>query len=608
MKKRFFTLLLGGAALLSYAAPAPTILSIKDNISDDAIVYPESFETDTKEMLKNWYLQNYTVLDETVETKPSNDVPDQEYIKRLKSMPTIIEMPFNQVVKSYITMYTQRRRTLVEAMLGMSLYYMPIFEQALEKEGVPLELKYLPVIESALNPNAVSRVGATGLWQFMLGTAKGLGLEVNSLVDERRDPYRASDKAAKYLKELHNIYGDWSLAIAAYNCGASNVNKALRRAGSKGKDFWSIYPYLPEETRGYVPAFIAANYVMTYFKLHNISPTLAKRPLITDTIHVTKRINLQQISDVLNIPLEEIQVLNPHFRENVIPGDIRPYALSLPSQQVYSFIMSEDSIANHNIALYSRREVVEPAQYSAPAHSSSKKESKLVIKYHSVKKGEKLGTIANRYGVSVGNLKRWNGLKHSTIKKGQRLKIHTYKTIYVTTNDEEEEAETDNNQELASENNAQEEVNNEEATPKEEVEAKPVRKHSSKAVDEESTSQRSKSNKETAHSKSSTKETSNTSSSKRHSSNADNEDVRSSKKKSSTKDETKETSNKHKKASAKEKKEKSERFRTHTVKKGESLYVIAEKYKGISVADLKKANKMSGTKLKPGDKIKIPRE
>ena len=235
MIKRLLTLLVAaGATLCASAAPTASILTVKESIQDNSIVYPESFETDTQELMKNWYLQGYIVSDSTQTT----DVPttDEDYIARLKALPTAIEMPYNSIVKSYIEMYTQRRRGLVEQMLGLSLYYCPIFEQALEKEGLPLELKYLPVIESALNPNAVSRVGATGLWQFMLGTAKGLQLEVNSLVDERRDPYRSSEMAAKYLKTLYNMYGDWSLAIASYNCGPGNVNKALRRAGHAGRE------------------------------------------------------------------------------------------------------------------------------------------------------------------------------------------------------------------------------------------------------------------------------------------------------------------------------------------------------------------------------------
>lgn len=422
MKKRILALAL--AASFSVVAFArPTVLSIKESIQDSTIVYPESFETDTQELMKNWYLQNYAVLSGDGETKDDVPTSDEDYLQRLKALPTVIEMPYNQVVRSYIDMYTQRRRTLVEEMLGLSLYYMPIFEQALEQEGLPLELKYLPVIESALNPDAVSRVGATGLWQFMLSTAKGLGLEVNSLVDERRDPIRSSELAAKYLKQLYEIYGDWSLAIASYNCGPGNVNKALRRAGGGKQDFWDIYYYLPKETRGYVPAFIAANYVMTYHNDHNIGNALAKRPVLTDTIHITQRVHFDQISEVLGIPVEELRVLNPQYRRDEIPGDIRPYALTLPSKQVYSYIVSEDSIVNHNSAKYARRTT------AVPGGEISDSETQLVVKYHKVKRGETLSIIARRYGVSVSTLKKWNGLRSSRLKTGQRLRINTYQRV-----------------------------------------------------------------------------------------------------------------------------------------------------------------------------------
>ena len=422
MKKRILALALAaGFSVVAFARP--TVLSIKESIQDSTIVYPESFETDTQELMKNWYLQNYAVLSGDGETKDDVPTSDEDYLQRLKALPTVIEMPYNQVVRSYIDMYTQRRRTLVEEMLGLSLYYIPIFEQALEQEGLPLELKYLPVIESALNPDAVSRVGATGLWQFMLSTAKGLGLEVNSLVDERRDPIRSSELAAKYLKQLYEIYGDWSLAIASYNCGPGNVNKALRRAGGGKQDFWDIYYYLPKETRGYVPAFIAANYVMTYHNDHNIGNALAKRPVLTDTIHITQRVHFDQISEVLGIPVEELRVLNPQYRRDEIPGDIRPYALTLPSKQVYSYIVSEDSIVNHNSAKYARRTT------AVPGGEISDSETQLVVKYHKVKRGETLSIIARRYGVSVSTLKKWNGLRSSRLKTGQRLRINTYQRI-----------------------------------------------------------------------------------------------------------------------------------------------------------------------------------
>ena len=443
MKKQILALcLLAGAALTSFARP--TVLSLKESIQDSTIVYPQSFETDTQELMKNWYLKNYTVVDRSGAQLKDVPTSDKDFIARLKTMPTVIEMPYNGVVRSYINMYTQRRRQLVEEMLGLSLYYMPFFEQALEKEGIPLELKYLPVIESALNPDAVSRVGATGLWQFMLSTAKGLGLEVNSIIDERRDPIRSSEMAAKYLKQLYNIYGDWSLAIASYNCGPGNVNKALRRAGGTAdgakKDFWDIYFYLPQETRGYVPAFIAANYVMTYYADHNLGKSLAKRPILTDTIHVNKRVHFEQISAVLNIPMEELRVLNPQYRKDEIPGDIHPYTLTLPSQQIYSYIVSEDSIVAHNAALYARREVVEPANPSTVSDNTTTT-TQLVVKYHKVGRNETISQVARRYGVSVAQIKKWNGLRSNKLKRGQSLKINTYKKVRVE-QPEPEETET----------------------------------------------------------------------------------------------------------------------------------------------------------------------
>ncbi|MDE6130668.1 MAG: lytic transglycosylase domain-containing protein, partial [Muribaculaceae bacterium] len=290
------------AWLGAMAKPAPSILSIKDTIHDNSVIVPESFETDVKKMQENWYLKNYAQLDRNADSRPNPVTTDQDYIDRLGLIPSVIEMPFNSIVKNFIVMYSERKRQLVENMLGMSLYYMPIFEEALERHGLPLELKYLPVIESALNPSAVSRAGAAGLWQFMPGTATQLGLEINSLVDMRRDPISSSEAAARYLKQLYGIFGDWSLAIASYNCGPGNVAKAIRRAGGGKKDFWEIYPFLPAETRGYVPAFIAANYVMNHYDKHNISPALARKPILTDTVHISRRVPFRQISDVLAIP------------------------------------------------------------------------------------------------------------------------------------------------------------------------------------------------------------------------------------------------------------------------------------------------------------------
>ena len=425
MKKLLAILILAGSAVSAVAAP--TVLSIKESITDDAIVYPYSFETDTEALRNNWYLKNFAVLDTDVQLK--NDVPTskEDYIERLQALPTIIEMPYNDIVRSYINMYTGKRRGLVEQMLGLSIYYMPFFEQALEKEGMPLELKYLPVIESALNPDAVSPAGAAGLWQFMIGTAKDMGLTVNSLVDERRDPIRSSEAAARYLKQLYKAYGDWSLAIASYNCGPGSVNRALRRAGGGKKDFWDIYYYLPSETRGYVPAFIAANYVMNYYEDHNIGKALSKRPVVTDTVMVKQDIYFEQISEVLGIPIEELKILNPQYRKNIIPGNTRPYALTLPSKQCYAYISSEDSIKNHKADVYRHRSEVNISDASDGYTTVEKR----VTKSHRVRSRETISQVARKYGVTTSQIKKWNGLRSNKLKKNQVLKIYVTQRVKV---------------------------------------------------------------------------------------------------------------------------------------------------------------------------------
>ncbi len=444
------------------------VLELANTISDDAIVYPESFEADTQRLLEGWYMKNYTATDDRYRTAPDVKTTDETIIERLQSLPTVIEMPFNQIVRSYIDRYTQKSRPQVAAILGLGIYYMPIFEQALEAEGLPLELKYLPVIESGLDPNAVSKHGATGLWQFMLGAARGLGLEVNSLVDERRDPYVASAKAASFLKDLYDTYGDWSLAIAAYNCGPGAVNKAIRRAGGdpKSHNFWSIYYYLSPETRGYVPAFIATNYVMNYYPEHNISAVLPTKPLVTDTIGVTSRVHFNQISKVLDIPVDELRVLNPQFRADIIPGSPEhPYNLILPSQQVHAYLMSERDILNYDADLYARQVTAEPgrepvdgvveneyddlvaeedvaeiqeaarrsretAQVSASETLTRTQQTpvsggKKRTITHKVAPGQTLAEIAGIYGVTIASIKQANNLRRNAVRAGQQLKITT---------------------------------------------------------------------------------------------------------------------------------------------------------------------------------------
>ena len=453
MKRYIFALLTFGVSAFALSA-APSILDLKHSLTDDHTIAPESFETQTRQLEENFYIKNFVVPGQDT----GNDEPASGavYEERLKRLPSEIELPYNSVVGNYINMYITKRRGLVADMLALHNYYGRIFEEELLKLGMPLELEYLPVIESAINPNAVSRAGAVGLWQFMPATAKGLGMEINSLVDERRDPRSSSRNAARYLKQLYEIYHDWSLAIAAYNCGPGNVNKALRRAGvdNEGadvkKDFWQIYDYLPAETRGYVPAFIAANYVMNYYRHHGITPTVVKRQLTTDTVMVDKYVHFNQIASVLNIPVEEIRMLNPQFRSDVIPGDYHPYALTLPTQQCLSYIMSEKNILDYDRELYARRSNVEPGDNTAAkaiAYSSTgdanlslasgqsvnaeanqelattQASDKVVRLTHTVGRGESLRDIARQYGVSATDIKRWNSLRAGKVKEGDELVI-----------------------------------------------------------------------------------------------------------------------------------------------------------------------------------------
>lgn len=430
------------------------VFDLKHSITDNAIVYPESFETDTQKLLESWFVKNYTATDKRYATENDVFITDAVIIDRLSSIPNVIEMPYNQVVRSYIDKYTKEERAQIPALLGLGLYYNPIFEQALEEQGLPLELKYLPMIESSLDPNAVSKHGAAGLWQFMLSTAKGLGMEVNSLVDERRDPYLSSEMAASYLKGLYDSYGDWSLAIAAYNCGPGTLNKAIRRAGGdpKSHDFWSVYNYLPPETRGYVPAFIAVNYVMNYYPEHNISPVLPTAPLVMDTVHVTKRIHFDQISHILDIPLDELRILNPQYRADIIPGSKEnPQNLILPSQQIHAFIMSEDDILAYEAEKYAQRGTVEPGETPTDAlavvedteiwaepmetvadKSKSKGKTQTII--HKVKAGETLSSIAKTYDVTIDDIKQTNNLRRNAVRIGQQLRINTAVSQEVVSN------------------------------------------------------------------------------------------------------------------------------------------------------------------------------
>jgi len=348
-------------------------------------------------------------------TEVADTTPDSVYARRLLDLASPIQFPYNSIVKGYINRYTNARYGTISRILGMSQYYFPIIEEELLREGLPVELRALPIIESALSPTATSPMGAVGLWQFMPTTGKSYGLEVNSLVDERRDPYRATQAACRYLKDLYAIYNDWSLAIAAYNCGPGNVNKAIARSGGNGRTFWDIYDYLPRETRGYVPAFIGASYAYAYHRQHGIELTESPIPLATDTIRIDRLMHLGQIASTIDIPIETLRQLNPQYKLDIIPATTKPYTLVLPQRNITQYIANEPAIFAKDSAYLK--------EYINPANIDKKRQERSGTVYV-VKKGDTLGAIARRYRVTTAQLMRWNGIKNAhKLRLGQRIRI-----------------------------------------------------------------------------------------------------------------------------------------------------------------------------------------
>lgn len=475
--KRIKTLLLALAASFITATAQTDEITVHNDQSgrDEVIDLPEGMSVSSDSLINEWMAKKYLYPDTTCANPDYNPTfTTEEYQERLRRLPVVMEMPYNSVVQKFIDQYSGRLRRTVSYALGAGNFYIPIFEEALDYYGLPLELKYLPVIESALEPKAKSPAGAVGLWQFMLATGKRYDLKVNSLIDERQDPYKSSWAAARYLRDLYKIYRDWNLVIAAYNCGPTNVNKAIHRADGV-RDYWTIYPYLPSETRGYVPAFIAANYIMNYYCEHNICPMKTKMPITTDTVTVTRDLHMQQVAELCNIDVEAIQALNPQYRTQLIPGSSGPMTLRLPTEMLNTFIDLKDSVYNYRVdELLTRRSSVEvddrldnrsvaskrraarqqsasesssssrssasksSSRKSSSKSSSSKSSSKSSSRSSkssskskkekssasaTVRKGDTLIEIAHRNGTTVEKLKKKNNIKGNMIKPGQKLKV-----------------------------------------------------------------------------------------------------------------------------------------------------------------------------------------
>lgn len=368
-------------------------------------------------LLNNFYMQQFRRSASRHQSRRAtmmyadfDNIPDSVFVNRLQSLHTVVPLTYNSEVRAYIKVYVRIMTHRLDAMLSLSEYYFPMFEEMLDRHKVPEELKYLTIVESALNPQATSRAGAAGLWQFMYGTGKHYDLEISSLVDERRDPFKSTAAAARYLRTLYDMYGDWQMAMAAYNCGPGNVNKAIARSGGK-HTFWEVYPYLPRETRGYVPKYIAATYIMNYYHEHGLVAGHYDIPVRTDTIHLHRDVHLGVVEKFTAIPSEQLRQLNPQFRTDVIPASSRMYALSLPTGKTSLFLQYEDTICKESKDTISKKAVV-ALSTNTPV-------------YHKVRKGETFSSIAKKYGVSVSSLRRWNGKsRKSTLKVGTRLKIY----------------------------------------------------------------------------------------------------------------------------------------------------------------------------------------
>ena len=405
-----------------------TILNLNASAISDTIIIQsdnstERISRDLDSLVNTWYVK---MTQSTNTAFVSGDTAvlqysDSVYVSRLRKINSIIDLPYNNIIRNHIHVYTIRQREKFSAVLALKDYYFPMIEDVFDSYGLPAELKYMAVIESALNPTAVSRMGATGLWQFMYSTGRMYGLTINSVVDERRDPLKATHAAAKYLRDLYKIYDDWALVIAAYNCGPGNVNKAIRRSGSK-KDYWDIYYKLPRETRGYIPMYIAAAYAVNYFPEHNIIPMQLNIPVATDTIMINKDIHLSQISEVMGIPLGELKALNPQYKTGLVPGSSKQMTLTLPMNHLGDFIDLNDTIRSYKSEVYLNKNtlIADPTR-SSNLPADIKGRTKII---YTVNDNDNLGYISEWYNVGLSDLRYWNNIYKNTIRSGQKLVIY----------------------------------------------------------------------------------------------------------------------------------------------------------------------------------------
>jgi len=419
------------------------VVSIEDSLKKckTKFFYPDEnlnalFSDHIDSLLNSWYFKHSFVLSDTVTESIVSDFPDSVYVEQLQDIDSYVDLSYNKTVKNFINLYLNTQKTHTEFIIGLSAYYFPLIEEILDKYNLPKELKYMTIIESALNPAVRSSANAVGLWQFMYGTGKMYKLDIGTFVDERCDPVKATEAAAKYLSDLYKIYNDWHLVIAAYNCGPGNVNKAIRRCGGT-HDYWKIYYKLPRETRGYVPAFIAVAYVMNYYKEYGLKPHYPDFPLVTDTVIIHDYLHFNQISKILNISDEELSALNPQYSLKIIPAhEDKGYPLCLPINKIEDYIDREEEVYAYNREkIFPNNEIQIPnGRYTHFYPTSIKGKTRILYK---VKQGDNLGQIAENYHVRINDLRYWNNIRRSLIREGQKLAIFvptSKKNVYANLN------------------------------------------------------------------------------------------------------------------------------------------------------------------------------